>query len=46
MLVRNLLSLGLVDVQTGQLQPIIGMPVLVPVPRNVIFKLISPTLQN
>ena len=27
-----------VDVQTGQLHPIIGTPLLVPVPKNVIFK--------
>jgi len=28
----------LVDTQTSQLQPIIGTPLLVPVPRKVIFK--------
>ena len=34
---RRRLSFGLVDVHTAQLHPIIGMPVLVPVPKNVIF---------
>jgi len=37
MLVRSRLSFGFDEVQTAQWQPIIGMPVLVPVPRNVIL---------
>jgi hypothetical protein len=36
-LLRRRLSLGLVEVQTGQVHPIIGIPELVPVPRKVIF---------
>ena len=35
-LVLNLLSLGSFEVQTGQLQPIHGTPVLVPDPKMVI----------
>jgi hypothetical protein len=35
MLVRNRLSRLSVDVQTVQLQPIMGTPLLVPVPRKV-----------
>lgn len=38
MLLRSLLSLGSVELQTGQLQAIIGTPLLVPVPKNVICK--------
>jgi len=34
---RNRLSFGFAEVHTAQEHPIIGMPVLVPVPRNVIF---------
>jgi hypothetical protein len=37
-LLRNLLSFLLADVQTSQSQPIIGTPLLVPVPRNVILR--------
>jgi hypothetical protein len=37
MLDRNRLSFLLVDVQTEQLQAIIGTPVLVPVPKKVTF---------
>jgi hypothetical protein len=37
-LLRSLLSFLSEDVQTAQLQPIIGTPVLVPVPRNVIVR--------
>jgi len=37
-LLRNLLSFLSVDVQTAQLQPIMGTPLLVPVPRNVIVR--------
>jgi hypothetical protein len=33
----NLLSLGSVEVQTSQSHAIMGTPVLVPVPRNVIL---------
>jgi hypothetical protein len=36
---RSLLSLGSADVQTGQLQPIMGTPWDVPVPKNVTFKM-------
>jgi hypothetical protein len=35
MLLRKRLSLSSADVHTRQPQAIIGMPVLVPVPRNV-----------
>jgi hypothetical protein len=42
---RNRLSFGLVEVHTAQEQPIIGMPVLVPVPRNVIFNTGEATTQ-
>jgi len=45
MLERNRLSFGFSDVQTAQEQPIIGMPVLVPVPRNVIFNVGKATAQ-
>jgi hypothetical protein len=34
---RNLLSFGLLDMQTGSLSAIIGIPCEVPVPKNVIF---------
>jgi hypothetical protein len=34
---RSLLSFASVEVHTSQEQPIMGMPVLVPVPRKVIF---------
>jgi hypothetical protein len=37
MLVRRRLSFLSADVHTAQGQPIMGMPVLVPVPRKVIF---------
>jgi len=37
MLLRKRLSFLLVDVHTAQEQPIIGTPLLVPVPKNVIF---------
>jgi len=36
MLLRSLLSFLSVEVQTSQLQAIIGTPLLVPVPKNVI----------
>jgi len=45
MLERNLLSFGFDEVQTAQEQPIIGIPVLVPVPRKVIFKVGEATAQ-
>jgi hypothetical protein len=35
MLVRSRLSFLLADVQTAQPQPIMGTPLLVPVPKNV-----------
>jgi len=35
---RRRLSFLSGDVHTSQLQPIMGTPLLVPVPRNVIFK--------
>jgi len=38
---RSLLSRSSTDWQTGQLQPIWGMPVEVPVPRNRIFIVIT-----
>jgi hypothetical protein len=38
MLERSRLSLLSEDVHTSQPQPIMGTPLLVPVPRNVIFK--------
>jgi hypothetical protein len=38
MLGRNRLSFASVDVQTSQLQAIIGTPVLVPVPRKVVLR--------
>jgi hypothetical protein len=37
MLVRKRLSFLLEDVHTMQLHPIIGIPLLVPVPKKVIF---------
>ena len=37
MLERNRWSRGSADVQTEQRQPIIGTPLLVPVPRNVML---------
>ena len=46
MLVRNLLSFLLGDVQTAQWQPIIGIPVLVPVPKKVNVNCGAFTLQN
>jgi hypothetical protein len=38
MLERRRLSFLSVEAQTGQGQAIIGTPLLVPVPKNVIFK--------
>jgi hypothetical protein len=38
MLLRKRLSFLLVEVHTGHSQPIIGTPLLVPVPRKVILR--------
>jgi hypothetical protein len=38
MLLRNLLSSTSGDEHTWQVQPTMGTPLLVPVPKNVIFK--------